>query len=91
LIERYLKGVRPLFVAVDIEGHDLEVLVDMNLDKYGPLVLQIEAGDDFDSGPVKKMIDYLESHGYSVLAKTKVNLIARKNDASDWLQQTNDR
>jgi FkbM family methyltransferase len=84
LIERYLEGSRPLFVSIDIEGYDFKVLVDMNLEKYGPLLLQLEASDDFDQEITGDMIKHLETNGYSVLAKTRFNLIAQRKDTSFW-------
>jgi FkbM family methyltransferase len=84
LIERYLNGARPVFVSIDIEGHDSKVLRDMNLESYGPLLLQLEVFGS-DSELAKNMMDHLKLQGYSLLAKTDVNLIFLKSDASPWM------
>ena len=88
LIERYAEVAHPIFVSIDIEGYDIKVLMDMDMDKYGPLLLQLEA---FGSNPVliKDMMNHLSVHGYSLLAKTDLNLIFLKSDASSWIGNSN--
>jgi FkbM family methyltransferase len=84
LIEQHLHGKAPLFLSIDIEGHDLEVLMDANLEKYGPLLLQAEAPDHRPE-ILNEIARHMKSKGYSILAKTLINIIFIKDDPSSWI------
>ena len=75
LIDQYLDGQAPLFLSIDIEGLDLEVLLDLDLARYRPLLLQIEPSDQRDPGRSARMQSHLQQAGYLLVAATDVNLI----------------
>ena len=75
VIERHLGGQAPLFLSIDIEGLDLEVLLDLDLARYRPMLLQIEPSDQRDPGRSARMQAHLADAGYLLLAATDVNLI----------------
>lgn len=81
LIETCLDGQAPLFLSIDIEGLDLEVLLDLDLDRFRPVLLQIEPSDQREPGRSDRMRARLSQAGYLLAAATDVNLIFMDRDA----------
>ena len=55
------------FLSIDVEGHDFEVLLGLDLKKYRPFVISIEVYDLDLSNPQKnKIINYLNENNYSL-------------------------
>ncbi|HKR47012.1 MAG TPA: FkbM family methyltransferase [Paraburkholderia sp.] len=75
IIRTYLDGKAPHFLSVDIEGLDLQVLRDLDLKKYRPVVIQAEPSEHHIPGNTNEMIAFLSENGYSLVAETPVNLI----------------
>lgn len=58
----------PTILSIDIEGKDIDVLKDINFDKYKPLLIVAElAGYKFRTDMHSKIKDFLESEGYVLL------------------------
>jgi len=64
-----------LYLSIDVEGKDLEVIMDLDLSIFRPMLVQMEPSEHFSPGETDKMISYMSSQGYILLAKTPVNLI----------------
>lgn len=67
------------FMSIDVEGHELEVLKGLSLDRWRPVVLIIE-----DNGAIwdTAVRDYLNTQGYLRFRRTGVN---------DWYTHTSNR
>ena len=66
----------PLFLSIDVEGLDLEILQDWDWARWRPAIIQIEPSDHFHPDNSVSIIKYLRSQGYLIIASTDVNLIA---------------
>lgn len=78
IMERYFTET-PLFLNVDIEGCEMEVLRSIDFDKYRPLVIVAEV-IPYEAGLVigkknAELIEYLQSKGYEEYAFTGINSI----------------
>jgi hypothetical protein len=59
------------FLTIDVEGLDYDVLVSLNLSKYKPELILIEAlENDYLKITESPVYGLLKSHGYQILAKT---------------------
>jgi hypothetical protein len=75
LVERFLAGRAPCFLSVDVETLDLQLLRDFDFERYRPWLVQAEPSDHFLPGEANRMIEHMGSAGYTLVAKTDVNLI----------------
>jgi FkbM family methyltransferase len=75
VVEQYLGGQSPIFMSVDIEGMDLDVLRDFDFVRYRPAVVQAEPSDYQRPNNTTHMIELLDLAGYDLIARTDVNLI----------------
>ncbi|RBO94841.1 FkbM family methyltransferase [Pseudochrobactrum asaccharolyticum] len=73
----------PLFLSLDIEGMDLDILRDWDWARWRPAIIQVEPSDHFHPNNSISIIQYLESQQYLLIASTEVNLIAL--DVHDWV------
>jgi FkbM family methyltransferase len=64
------------YLNIDCEGHDYQVLCGLDIKKYSPRVISIEAWTRNDK---KKIIEYLELHGYEIDAVMRHTIIFVKN------------
>lgn len=71
----YIYEAADMILSIDIEGHDYEVLTDLDFEKYRPIVVMVEPSEEFAPGTVEKMMTFMESKGYSLYSRTFVNLI----------------
>lgn len=76
----------PIYVSIDVEGLDFEILKDWNWARWRPAVIQVEPSDHYIKNNSTAIIEYLETQGYLIIAKTNVNLIAIDNQC---LEETN--
>jgi FkbM family methyltransferase len=76
LMRSHFADRAPLFLSVDIEGMDLEVLRDLDFTRFRPAVVQAEPSDHHHPGNTEAIAGFLTSAGYLVIARTEVNLIA---------------
>jgi FkbM family methyltransferase len=66
----------PLFMSIDIEGMDLEVLRSMDLNRWRPAIIQAEPSEHHLPGNTQALVSLFNENGYRVVARTDVNLIA---------------
>lgn len=67
------------FISIDVEGHELQVLRGLSLDRWNPSVILVEDNTDFIDAAVPT---YLEVRGYVRFLRTGVN---------DWYARRDDR
>jgi hypothetical protein len=75
IVRDHLDGHAPVFLSIDVEGIDWSLLTDFDFGTYRPWLVQVEPSDDHIPGNTDRMIEYMGSAGYTLLAKTWVNLI----------------
>ncbi len=75
IIGRHFGGVAPVFLSIDVEGIDFQILQDLDLSRYRPWLIQIEPSDRNIPGNSKAIIDYMGTACYGLIAQTPVNLI----------------
>lgn len=71
LIKNYCNGVFPDFLSIDIEGLDYDVLSSIDLNRNGPLIIDVEIMGDIGL----KMKNMLEEQGYKIAFRCGANLI----------------
>jgi FkbM family methyltransferase len=76
----YIYNVADMILSIDIEGHDYEVLTDIDFNKCKPLIIIIEPSEEFAPGTVEKMMTFMQSKGYSLYSRTFVNLIFTRSE-----------
>lgn len=67
-----------IVLSIDVEGHDYEILSDIDFDLHKPFIIMVEPSEEFAPGTVKKMNDLLLNKGYELVARTFVNLIYKR-------------
>jgi len=69
------KNVDLLYLSIDVEGLDLNLIKDIDYEKYCPFIIQCEPGEGFRKGTKKEIIDFLQNKNYMLLSETEGNLI----------------
>lgn len=74
------------FLAIDIEGLDLSIVIGSNISKARPYIVQIEPSNHFIKRNDQQIINHFHSINYELIAMTDVNLIFRDahNKRSMW-------
>lgn len=67
-----------VILSIDVEGHDYEILADINYDLNKPFIIMVEPSEEYAPGTVDKMVGFLRGKGYKLVARTFVNLIFQK-------------
>jgi FkbM family methyltransferase len=81
LIQRfYIYEAADIILSIDIEGHDYEVLTDLDFERFRPLIIIVEPSEEFAPGTVEKMMTFMQSKGYSLYSRTFVNLIFTRSE-----------
>ncbi|TCL00601.1 FkbM family methyltransferase [Shimia isoporae] len=75
LLEAHFSDNPPVFLAVDVEGMDLDILQDVDWVHWRPVVVQAEPSDHFVEGQSTSIIQYMHTKGYVLAARTEINLI----------------
>ncbi len=75
LVEDYFSDDRLIYMSIDVEGLDLDLLRDFDFDRCRPWIVQAEPSDHHHHRNSDRMIDYMRSVGYQLIASTPVNLI----------------
>lgn len=75
LLNEYFSENLPAYLSIDVEGLDLSIIQDLDLNKYRPYIIQMEPSDHHLANNSDKMISYMNENRYSLIAKTNVNLI----------------
>jgi FkbM family methyltransferase len=72
ILDQYLPKNKEIdFLTVDVEGLDFEVIRSINLEKYQPKVILAEIlNNSLSNLNQNPMLSYLESYGFSLIAKT---------------------
>ncbi len=65
----------PIFVSVDVEGHEMAVLDGWDMKRWRPPVLCFETLDFVSQTKVQPLIDRILAQGYQVYADTFINTI----------------
>jgi len=67
-------------LSIDIEGHDFEALLGLDLNKYRPSVICIEIHDfDFSNLKENKIVKYLKEYNYSLCNYTILSAFFAEN------------
>ncbi|MQB06220.1 glycosyltransferase [Agrobacterium tumefaciens] len=75
VLEEFFSERAPLYLSIDTEGLDLDLLEDVDWDRWRPAVVQAEPSEHFIENNAELISQLLESKGYVLVAKTAVNLI----------------
>jgi hypothetical protein len=68
-------------LSIDIEGHDFEALLGLDLNKYRPSVICIEIHDfDFNNLKENKIVNYLNKNNYSLCNYTILSAFFAENN-----------
>ena len=70
IIDRDLSGTAPDFLSIDVEANDLNVLKQLDMRRFKPVAICVEA-----STPVEQFNDLLAPYGYELMATTPDNFI----------------
>lgn len=79
VLEEFFSERAPLYLSIDTEGLDLDLLKDVDWDRWRPAVVQAEPSEHFIENNAELISQLLESKGYVLVAKTAVNLIFMDN------------
>jgi len=66
----------PIFLSLDVEGIDLEILEDIDWNKYRPAIIQVEPSDQFRQNNSDDIQRCFVRNDYQVICQTSVNIIA---------------
>ncbi|MCZ7851180.1 glycosyltransferase [Agrobacterium salinitolerans] len=75
IFENYFSEVLPLYMSIDVEGMDLELLQALDWHRWRPAVVQAEPSEHFITDNAAQITEFMISVGYTLLAKTNVNLV----------------
>lgn len=75
LLQTYWPETTPLYVSIDIEGCDLELVQSMDFARYRPAVVQVEPSEHHRAGNTLELVNCLMEQNYILMAQTDVNLI----------------
>ncbi len=75
IFENYFSEVAPLYMSIDVEGMDLELLQALDWNRWRPAVVQAEPSEHFIADNAAQITEFMISVGYTLLAKTNVNLV----------------
>ena len=77
--KKYLKNIKKVdLLKIDIEGSDFKVLKSINLTKFKPKVIMVEA-PNFEKKNKEKILNYLKLRKYSVIYDNNLNIILKKD------------
>lgn len=65
----------PIYMSIDVEGLDRELLEDLDWSRWRPAIVQVEPSDQFQPGNARRIAGFLSTVGYSEIARTPVNQI----------------
>lgn len=80
ILEEHLPaGTEIDFLSLDVEGSEFEILAALDLARYRPRVLVVEAND---AASRARLVGFLEGHGYLLARQLQINLFFAR-DAGD--------
>jgi len=80
ILTQHFVDAPPAYMSIDIEGLDLEVLQDMDFERFRPLIIQIETSNHLIPDHDKQIIAFLQQKNYRLVAKVSINLIFVSDD-----------
>ena len=75
LLEKHFPQAGPAYLSLDVEGVDLQILQDMDFDRFRPVIVQAEPSDQYVPGNSRRIQEFMNSKRYLLVAQTEVNLI----------------
>ena len=75
VVREHFDGQAPVYLSIDVEGLDLDLLQDFDFSLYRPWIVQAEPSDHHRPGNSERIVNHMRSVGYGLVAMTKVNLI----------------
>ena len=75
----FVKDKEIVILTIDVEGLDLKILKDVNLESCRPYIIVIEPSEAYSPGNTKSMIDYMNDNNYKLISANFVNLIFADN------------
>lgn len=95
VLEANFSDQDPVFLSIDIEGVDFEVLRSLDWARWRPAIITAEPSEHHISGNTLAISNLLRDSGYVIIAETDVNLIALDAsragiDASDHIKRCYD-
>ena len=78
VIDGYFSGRSPVFINLDVEGLDEEILKTFPFHKFRPMIFCIETvhyTDDASSDKRTEIFDLMQANGYKPFADTYLNTI----------------
>ena len=75
LLAQYFNDRVPIFLSIDIEGMDFDLISDMDWHRWRPSIVQVEPSEHFIKDNAKKIAEFLKTKGYFEVARTPVNQI----------------
>lgn len=75
ILAAHFRDKAPIYLSLDVEGMDLNILMELDFARWRPAVIQIEPSDFFIPGNTDAIQKFLTENDYVLLAKTNVNLI----------------
>jgi FkbM family methyltransferase len=75
IFEEYFPERPPLYLSVDVEGLDLDLLRDLDWKRWRPSIVQAEPSECFLHENARQMTSFMESIDYVAVGRTDVNLI----------------
>lgn len=69
------KNCNLVYLSIDIEGMDLDLIKDIDYTKYKPFLIQCEPSEGFKKGTKDEMVDFLKEKNYILICETEGNLI----------------
>lgn len=75
LLDEHFPGSVPAYLSIDVEGLDLSIIQDLDLNIYRPYIVQMEPSDHHQASNSEKMVLHMAVNGYTLAAQTNVNLL----------------
>jgi FkbM family methyltransferase len=75
LLADYFADRAPVFLSIDVEGLDLDLLKGLDWRRWRPIIVQTEPSEHFIEGNAVKTADFMKTIGYFEVARTAVNQI----------------
>ncbi|WP_170234217.1 FkbM family methyltransferase [Segetibacter aerophilus] len=71
------------FLTIDVEGHDFEVLISLDFERYHPELILIEIHDfNIKNYETNKLLQFLDSKGYDLIGYVTLNGYFRRRPKS---------
>ena len=75
LFDEFFRDAAPIYMSVDVESLDLELLRDLDWSRWRPAIVQAEPSEHFIKGNAEMIANFMQSLDYVAIARTEVNQI----------------